>query len=158
MCVCVCHGAGVSQCRPKMQAKGNFNGHTHNPAPAQYRQDGVSVPGVGGGAPGWAGMGPTAEGSLKATPLQSAAQASSHVSTVALPPPAWPLTGRRAGEGSNQTHGQTSRSQSTRSWSGGREQGPPSNHARVERGWVVSQGPLLQGPKPQFPHLTLSTQ
>lgn len=29
MCVCVCCGVGVSLYCPKIQAKGNFSGHTH---------------------------------------------------------------------------------------------------------------------------------
>lgn len=149
-----CHYA-VLKCKPRVTSTDT---HTTLPPRVPPGWCFCARPGRRSPGPSRAGLGPTAEGGLKAPPLQSAAQAS----TQSAQPPSHPRPGpSQAGEqgrGSNQAHGQTSRSQSTRSWNRGREQGPPSNHSRVERGWVVSQGPLLQGPKPQFPHLTLSTQ
>lgn len=66
MCVCDCvytyvcvyvPWAGVSLYCPKIQAKGNVNGHTHNPSShgTPLPPDLDSVPGLGGRSPrpGW---------------------------------------------------------------------------------------------------------
>ena len=54
MCVCVCAvGVGVSLYCPKIQAKGNFTGHTHKYLPPTVPPlTFVSEPGLGGRSPG----------------------------------------------------------------------------------------------------------
>lgn len=100
VCVCVraCHGAGVSLCCPKMQAKGNFSGHTHNPAPHSTARTVFLCQAWGRSpGPGWDGSPSRGRSEGSSPPISSTGLRPRQHSGP--PAPAWPLTGRRAAEG-----------------------------------------------------------
>lgn len=154
VCVCVraCHGAGVSLCCPKMQAKGNFSGHTHNPAPHSTARTVFLCQAWGRSpGPGWDGSPSRGRSEGSSPPISSTGLHPRHA-------PAWPLTGRRAAEGKRPGPWSNQQITKHKELEQGQGAGASQQPRRRERGWVVSQGPLLQGPKPQCPHRTLSTQ